>query len=109
MIPPGKTTFARMQAAAHSEAERIEIVEDGWVKAGEIAAPRPERVKLRDDYAGIVRVIDVILADDAMRGRIEDRLKEMWKQQAAAAVAAPSPATVPDDAIVPVAEETVDE
>ena len=109
MIPPGKTTLTRMQDAAHNEATRIEIIEDGWVKEGKIPAPRPERVKLRDDFAGIVRLIDIIQADDIMRGRLEDALKRQAEAAAAAAVPAPAPATVPDDAIVPVDEETVPE
>ena len=101
MIPPGKTTLTRMQYAAQLEAERIEIIEDGWIRDGRLHAPRPERVQLRDDFAGIVRLIDVILADDVARGRIEDALRRQ------AAAAPPPPAA--DTDIVPVDEEITTE
>ncbi|KRR25930.1 hypothetical protein [Bradyrhizobium retamae] len=101
MIPPGKTTFARMQTAAHNEAQRIEIIEDGWVTLGQLPVPRPDRVRLRDDFAGIVRLIDLIEADDIIRGRLEDALKRQ--------AATPAPASRPDTELVPVDEEVASE
>lgn len=75
MIPPGKTTLYRMQLAAQNEAERIEISQDGGITLGWQKEPRPDQVQLRDDFAGIVRLVDAILSDDALRGRVEDAMK----------------------------------
>jgi hypothetical protein len=71
MIPPGKTTLTRMQLAAQLEAERIEIIEDGWVTLGQLPVPRADRVRLRDDFAGIVRLIDIINSDQTILERLE--------------------------------------
>jgi len=102
MIPPGKTTLTRMQVAAHNEAQRIEISQDGMVKLGWQAAPMVDQVRLRDDFAGIVRLIDCILADDMIRGRLEDEMRRTAQPPAA-------PPVQPDTELVPVGEETVDE
>jgi hypothetical protein len=69
--PPGKTTLNRMLIAAQRELERIENAEDCNVAAGLIKAPRPERVRLRDDFAGIVRLIDAIFADQVLLERVQ--------------------------------------
>ena len=76
MIPPGKTTLARMQIAAHNEAQRIEISQDGAVALGWRGEPLPDQVKLRDDFAGIVRMIDAIMSDKALEDRIHKRMAE---------------------------------
>jgi len=91
-----------MQLAAQLEAERIEIIEDGWVTLGKLPVPRADRVRLRDDFAGIVRLIDCIVADDMIRGRLEDAMRR---------TAQPPPVapSVPDTDLVPVGEETSDE
>lgn len=102
MIPPGKTTLARMQVAAHNEACRIEISQDGRVACGMLEAPMPEQVKLRDDFAGIVRLIDLIEADPVIMGRIEDAMKKP------AAVRAQQKAAKKDMDLVPVDEESID-
>jgi hypothetical protein len=81
MKPPGKTTLNRMQLAAQREMERIEISQDGRVGAGMLAKPMPDQVSLRDDFAGIVRLIDIIQADSAMLERL---LKLMRSAPAAA-------------------------
>lgn len=70
MNPPGKTTLARMQRTAILEAERIEIGEDGRVAAGMISGPRAELVERRDDFAGIVRLIDKIMSDSTLLERL---------------------------------------
>jgi hypothetical protein len=70
MIPPGKTTLTRMQLAALSEAERIEISQDGRVKLGMLKEPMPDQVSLRDDFAGIVRLIDLIQSDAVILERL---------------------------------------
>ncbi|SDC07407.1 hypothetical protein SAMN05216337_1001189 [Bradyrhizobium brasilense] len=82
MNPPGKTTLARMQHTAQLEAGRIEIVQDYWVREGRIAEPAPDQVARRDDFAGIVRLIDLIQSDQVILDRLEKR--------AAAKAAAPT-------------------
>ncbi len=75
MIPPGKTTLARMQVAAHNEAQRIEIAQDGAITLGWRGEPLADQVKLRDDFAGIVRLIDWLEADPIAMGRFEDAMR----------------------------------
>jgi hypothetical protein len=70
MKPPGKTTLNRMQLAAQRERERIEISQDGRVATGMLKKPMPEQVSLRDDFAGIVRLIDSIQADAVLLQRV---------------------------------------
>lgn len=74
MNPPGKTTLARMQRTAMIEAERIEISQDGRVREKMIAEPMPSQVLLRDDYAGIVRLIDIIMSDQVLLERLQERM-----------------------------------
>jgi hypothetical protein len=83
MNPPGKTTLFRMQLAAQREAERIEISQDGRVREKMLAEPMPEQVALRDDFAGIVRLLDIIMSDKIILDRLEERGKA---QKAATAV-----------------------
>lgn len=75
MKPPGKTTLFRMQRAAMTEAERIEISQDGRVREKMLKEPMPDQVELRDDFAGIVRLIDVIMTDQVLLARLQDRMK----------------------------------
>jgi hypothetical protein len=70
MKPPGKTTLNRMQLAAQRERERIEISQDGRVATGMLKKPMPEQVSLRDDFAGIVRLMDVIQSDSQLLQRV---------------------------------------
>ncbi|MCP1832813.1 hypothetical protein [Bradyrhizobium sp. USDA 4545] len=83
MNPPGKTTLARMQHTAELEAERIEIVQDYWVREGRIAEPAPDQVARRDDFAGIVRLIDLIQSDQVILDRLEKRKQDMAAANAA--------------------------
>ena len=85
MKPPGKTSLNRMQLAAQRERERIEISQDGRVREGMLARPMPDQVSLRDDFAGIVRLIDMIQADSVMLERV---LKQMRSAPPAAAAEA---------------------
>jgi hypothetical protein len=73
MKPPGKTTLDRMARAAQLEAERLEITQDFWVKDGRLKEPLPEKVALRDDFAGIVRLIDMIQSDAVILDRLQKR------------------------------------
>lgn len=59
----GATTFDRMSAAAAAEAGRIEIVQDALVLDGLRTAPDPQQLALRDDFDGIVRMIELIKND----------------------------------------------
>jgi hypothetical protein len=76
MIPPGKTTLFRMQRAAQQEAERIEIGQDARVRARMLAEPMAAQVALRDDFAGVVRLIDVIMSDKLLLERLQARMSE---------------------------------
>lgn len=75
MKPPGQTTLYRMQLAAQLEAERIEIGEDGRVREGMLKEPRRELVEKRDDFAGIVRLIDAIMSDQLLLDRLQERMR----------------------------------
>jgi hypothetical protein len=75
MKPPGKTTLFRMQRTAMLEAERIEISQDGRVREGMLDAPMPHQVEKRDDFAGIVRLIDLLMSDQALLDRLQERMK----------------------------------
>jgi hypothetical protein len=96
MKPPGKTTLARMQRAASIEAERIEISQDGRVREKMLDAPMPEQVALRDDYAGIVRLIDIIMSDQVLLQRLQERMAAPVGR----AVPAPAPIAAEDDVAV---------
>ena len=99
MKPPGKTTLSRMQRTAMLEAERIEIGEDGRVALGFIKEPRPEIVERRDDFAGIVRMIDAINSDKSLLDRLKERMAAMAKLSAA-----PPAASAGDDLEVEVVD-----
>jgi len=75
VIPPGKTTLYRMQMIALDEQHRIEISQDGRVKCGMQKEPLPEQVIKRDDFAGIVRLLDTIMSDKVILDRLEERAK----------------------------------
>lgn len=78
MKPPGKTTLLRMQRTAMLEAERIEIVQDYWVKEGRISEPVPYMVARRDDLVGVVRMIDAINDDPELLDRIKKKMAAQW-------------------------------
>ncbi len=100
MKPPGKTTLFRMQTAAHNEATRIEISQDGAITLGWRKEPLPEQIKLRDDFMGVVRLIDAIESDS----NLKDRLLQLLE-----AGARSSKTERPDTEIVPIDEEVVAE
>jgi hypothetical protein len=93
MKPPGKTTLARMQRTAMLEAERIEISQDHWIREGRIKEPMPQMVETRDDYAGIVRLIDLIMSDQVLLDRLQQRMAEVSRANSAA----PAPKMVDPD------------
>lgn len=71
MTPPNKTTLVRMQQTALEEMERIQIVQDYWVRDGAQQSPNPGQLLKRDDFAGIVRLIDIIQTDAVMLDRLK--------------------------------------
>jgi hypothetical protein len=73
MKPPGKTTLFRMQATALEEQGRIEVSQDGRVREKMISEPMPSQVLKRDDFAGIVRLIDTIMSDQVLLQRLQER------------------------------------
>lgn len=87
MKPPGKTTLARMQLTAMLEAERIEITQDHWVKDGRISEPEPHLVERRDDFAGMVRLIDAINSDQDLLDRLKRRMAALAAENAPAPAA----------------------
>ena len=80
MKPPGRTTLDRMLLTAQAEAERIEIAQDDWVRRGVLKQPEAGEAARRDDFAGIVRLIEIIQRDALML----ERLKAGRARQAAA-------------------------
>lgn len=64
------TTFARMCAAAREEANRIESEQIARMMGGFITAPMPERMRLRDDFVGLMKLVDRIIADDDVMNRL---------------------------------------
>ncbi len=70
MSEPGKTTLWRMRMAAADEACRIEISQNARIAAGLIDAPMPEQMAKRDDFEGIVRLLDRIIADAGLLERL---------------------------------------
>jgi hypothetical protein len=71
MKPPGKTTLDRMLLTAQAEVERIEIAQDDWVRRGVLKQPEAAEVARRDDFAGMVRLIEIIRRDAAMLERLK--------------------------------------
>ena len=96
MKPPAKTSFTRMQRSAMLEAERIEITQDYWVKEGQISVPDPQIVARRDDFHGIVRMIDAIESDPDLLDRVK---RKMAAQSAAAEAPSTAPAAAEDDVV----------
>jgi hypothetical protein len=64
MKPVGKTTLYRMQLAAQAEADRLEMID----------RPPAYVIDKRDAFAGIVRLISIILSDQVLIERIKDRM-----------------------------------
>jgi hypothetical protein len=94
--PPGKTTLFRMQQSAYLEAERIEISQDARVRAHLLKEPMPDQVAKRDDFAGIVRMIDAITSDQTLLDMLQRRMEAI----AAAGHALPAVAEVSGDVAI---------
>ena len=66
----GKTTLFRMRDAAMAEASRIESVQDMLVREGARRSADEDQMRRRDDFDGIVRLIDLILGDRELQERL---------------------------------------
>lgn len=64
MKPPGKSTLYRMQQTAAAEQQRLELLQE----------PPAYAVRRRDDFAGIVRLIEAILSDQEIINRLKARM-----------------------------------
>ncbi|MBR0855649.1 hypothetical protein [Bradyrhizobium liaoningense] len=71
MKPPGKTNLDRMLRTAYTEMERIEITQRALIAEGLLTAPNVGAVRMRDDFAGVVRLIEVIASDQVMLDRLK--------------------------------------
>ncbi len=87
MKPPGKTTLTRMQSAAQREMERIEITQDARVHGGLIKEPMASQVEARDDFAGMVNLIDIISSDQLILDRLKARMRDIGAARVARAPA----------------------
>ncbi len=65
-----------MREAAYERMRTIETSEDARVKAGHRAAPLPELELLRDDFAGMVRLFDTIMADQDLINALAERMRK---------------------------------
>ncbi|MHC2604320.1 hypothetical protein [Bradyrhizobium liaoningense] len=75
-----------MQQTALQEMERIQITQDALVAVGLLKAPDVGAIERRDDFAGIVRLIDIIQSDAVMI----DRLKAGMARAQATRLVAPA-------------------
>ena len=60
-----------MLQTAQAEVERIQIVQDAHVSAGLLKKPDAVQQRRRDDFAGMVRLIEIIEGDKVMLERIQ--------------------------------------
>lgn len=75
MIAAGKTTFIRMRETAYEKMRDIEMSQDARALVDPLSTPHPETVQQRDDFAGIVRLLDVIMMDPDLIEDIKRRMK----------------------------------
>lgn len=71
MKPAGRTNLDRMLRTAYAEMERIQITQDALVAEGLLKKADSSQLRRRDDYAGMVRLIEVITSDQVMLDRIK--------------------------------------
>lgn len=75
MKPPGTTTLARMRLTAGSAAGDIERMQDHLVDIGVQPSPAETAIARRDDFHGIVRLIDEILHDNDLKRVVLEKLR----------------------------------
>lgn len=95
-LPPAKpTSLDRMRDAAFAEVARIESGQLSRLVSGSLADPMKEQMQKRDDFFGLVQLIDLILSDQALLDRIKERRKALK------AAVAPAPVAAGDEEIDP--------
>ena len=67
------TTFDRMRDAAYVASRTIESGQIARMVAGFLTAPMPEQMKRRDDFLGLTRLMDRIIADPVIMDRLKDK------------------------------------
>ena len=72
-IAPGKTTLQRMRMTAAIEAERIEIAQTHWLRRDGVTSDAA--MARRDDLAGMIRLLDAILARPQLKQDVLKALK----------------------------------
>lgn len=103
LLPACKTTtLDRMRDAAFAEVSRIEASQLSRIVGGFIAEPMPCQMVKRDDFLGLVRLLDRILSDQVILDRLKPKAPAIVPDDVPAATAAA------DDEIIPVDEETTD-
>lgn len=75
MNPPGQTTLSRMRVTAGIAAGDIERMQDHLLETGVHSSPSETAVARRDDFHGIVRLIDEILSDEQLKAAVINKLK----------------------------------
>jgi hypothetical protein len=79
-LPPEMpTTFDRMLEAARAEASRIEHSQAARIVGGDLTEPWPCQMKLRDDFLGIVRLIQQVKNDPVTLDRLAPPKKQAGK------------------------------
>jgi hypothetical protein len=95
LLPPNKpTTLDRMRDAAFAEVARIEGSQVARMVAGFIGKPEPAQITKRDDFFGMVRMIDVLMSDPALLARLLEVIA--LRRQPVAAV----PAEIADAVVI---------
>ena len=95
LLPPIKpTTLDRTRDAAFAEVARIENSDVRLMTAGLLDKPFPDHMAKRDDFFGIVRLIDVLMSDPALLARVLEAIA-LRRQPVAAA-----PAEIADAVVI---------
>lgn len=75
MRPVRPTSLARMREAAYERMATIESSDDARIAACFQLEPNPEQEELRDDFAGIVRLLDALIEDPDLAATLGGRTR----------------------------------
>jgi hypothetical protein len=79
-LPPEMpTTYVRMLEAARAEASRIEHSQAARIVGGDLTEPWPCQMRLRDDFLGIFRLIQLVMNDSVILDRLSPPKKGAGK------------------------------